>query len=131
MSAEKYLKWSEEKVLDFKPDNIDKVYDDGFVFTRVGKGVMQQTRSVRIDLSKFSLSSENRRILKKITTLDLKSIALPLKDYDYKLGKLAKDFYENKFGMGVMSAQRIKEMLTDAEKSNFNVLLSYASTTDT
>jgi arginyl-tRNA--protein-N-Asp/Glu arginylyltransferase len=47
------------------------------------------------------------------------------KDYDWSLGKLAKDFYESKFGPGIMSAAKVKEMLTSPEKSNFNSLLAY------
>ena len=102
------------------------MYEKGYVFTRKGKGVMQQTRSVRIDLSKFNLSSENRRILKKIEGMTVASKDLPFQGYDFKLGKLAKDFYEQKFGPGIMSAQKVKEMLTDTAASNFNELLVYS-----
>ncbi len=132
-----YLNWSEKTIADFSSGNIDKMYADGFVFTRIGKGVMQQTRSVRIDLSKFSLTSENRRILKKAGEvggdgalgqgLKMYSIPLPMTDYDFKIGKLAKDFYEKKFGAGIMSAQKVKELLTDGEKSNFNSYLRFST----
>jgi arginyl-tRNA--protein-N-Asp/Glu arginylyltransferase len=103
------------------------MYNRGFLFTRLGKGMMQQTRSIRIDLSKFELTSENRRILKKTDGLNSEAKALPLKDYDFRIGKLAKDFYATKFGEGTMSAQKIKEMLTSADKSNFNSLLVYST----
>jgi len=106
------------------------MYEHGYVFTRIGKGVMHQTRSVRIDLSKFELSSENKRILKKIGAMEkhmaLQSVTLPLKDYTYKLAMDAKYFYEKKFGPGIMSAQKIKEMLTDKAKSNFTSLFVYS-----
>jgi arginyl-tRNA--protein-N-Asp/Glu arginylyltransferase len=130
-----YFHWHQKTISDFSEDNISKMYADGYVFTRIGKGVMQQTRSVRIDLSKFVMSSENRRILKKVgalenedlsTSFTITPIALPMKDYDISLGKLAKDFYQTKFGEGIMSAQKIKEMLTDPAKSNFNMLLTYS-----
>jgi len=121
----KYLSWKEEKITDFSPENISAMYNRGFVFTRLGKGVMQQTRSVRVNLGKFSLTSENRRILKK-ANLGLIPIELPLKDYDFSIGKSAKDFYETKFGHGVMSVQKIKEMLTNRTKSNFNAVLRYS-----
>ena len=101
------------------------MYERGYVFTRIGKGVMHQTRSVRIDLTKFELTSENRRILKKVVNLKSDLVALPFSDYDFKIGKLAKDFYEIRFGPGIMSAQKIKEMLIDPTKSNFNTLLIY------
>jgi len=47
------------------------MYDHGYVFTRIGKGVMHQTRSVRVDLAKFELTSENRRVLKKVGAMPL------------------------------------------------------------
>lgn len=102
------------------------MYDHGYVFTRLGKGIMHQTRSVRIDLSIFELSSENRRILKKNSDIALGMTSIPMKNYDWHIGKLAKDFYETKFGPNIMSAQKIKEILTDNNKSNFNSLLSYS-----
>lgn len=120
-----YLSWNEEKIEDFSPENIEKMYEHGFVFTRLGRGIMQQTRSFRIDLEKFNLSSENRRIIKKVPDLQISFTNLPLEKYDFQIGKLAKDFYEKKFGQNIMSAQKVKEMLTDGEKSNFNVLISF------
>jgi len=124
-----YLHWQEEKITDFSPENISAMYDRGFVFTRKGYGVMHQTRSCRINLEKFSLTSENRRILKKGADISVSHEVLPLSDYSFTIGKMAKDFYTTKFGEGVMSTQKIKEMLTDASKSNFNALIVYADKT--
>lgn len=121
-----YLHWDEKTITDFSDANVTAMYDRGYVFTRIGKGVMHQTRSVRIDLSKFQLSSENRRVLKKIAELEKTALDLPLKEYDISIAKLAKDFYEEKFGPSIMSAQKVKEMLTDTSKSNFNELLAYS-----
>lgn len=122
----KYLNWK-EKIIDHpSPRDVAAAYAQGFVFTRIGKGVMHQTRSCRIDLSKFELSSENRRILKKTADISVSSAPLPLDTYDIRIGKLAKDFYDTKFGAGTMSAQKVKEMLVDATKSNFNLLLKYS-----
>ncbi len=120
-----YLRWKEEAVSDLSPENIARMYDAGFVFTRLGKGAMQQTRSCRIDLSKFELSSENRRILKKTEEVELSGAELPYAAYDFSIGKLAKDFYETKFGAGTMSANKIKELMTDPAQSDFNCLFMY------
>jgi arginine-tRNA-protein transferase len=122
----KYLSWNEKTITDFSDKAVSEMYENGYVFTRLGHGIMQQTRSLRIDLSKFEQTSENRRILKKVAGLEIEPVELPLKDYDYSIGKIAKDFYENKFGPGIMSAQKIKEMLTDGAKSNFNRLLRFS-----
>ncbi|MEK7641447.1 MAG: hypothetical protein AAB365_00470 [Patescibacteria group bacterium] len=123
-----YLHWDEKTITDFTDTNISSMYDRGYVFTRIGKGVMQQTRSVRIDLSKFELSSENRRILKKTADVQVTPESIPYQKYHWEIGKLAKDFYSTKFGDGiasVVSAAKIKELLTDGAKSNFNELLVY------
>lgn len=108
------------------------MYENGYVFTRIARGAMQQTRSVRIDLSKFNLTSENRRILKKTSEISGPKVGnLPLQDYNFSIGKLAKDFYDTKFETGVMSAQKVKEMLSDNAKSNFNTLLTYSLSSST
>lgn len=106
-------------------EKIESLYDAGYLATRLGKGIFTKTRSVRIRLSKFALTSENKRILKKVEHISLSKINLPHKEYHWQIGKLAKDFYETKFGRGIMSAQKIKEILTDSEKSNFNALLVF------
>ncbi|HRH23202.1 MAG TPA: GNAT family N-acetyltransferase [Candidatus Magasanikbacteria bacterium] len=120
-----YLSWKRQTLTDFSSENISTSYADGFVFTRRGKGEMDQTRSVRIDLAKFELSSENRRVLKKTDEIALETIPLPYSDYHWSIGKLAKDFYTTKFGDGTFSANKVKEILTDADNSNFNLLLRY------
>lgn len=117
-----YLHWQEKK-LEGTEQEITAAYNDGFVFTRIDKGVMHQTRSVRIDLKKFELSSENRRVLKKVEEIKLEEAQLPDENYDWKIGKLGKDFYDTKFGEGIFSANKIKEILTT--NSNFNLLLKY------
>jgi arginyl-tRNA--protein-N-Asp/Glu arginylyltransferase len=90
------------------------------MFTRIAKGDMYQNNSVRIDLSKFSLTSENRRILKKVD-LTLTAKPIPFSDYNWKIGKMAKDFYDAREAK--FSANKIKELLTTDH--NFNILFDY------
>ena len=125
----KYLHWDEKTLTDFSADTVAGMYGLGYLFTRLGKGVMQQTRSVRIRLNHFQTTSENRRILKKTEGVELAALELPIKNYDWPVGKMAKDFYDTKFGKGIMSAQKMKEILTEPDKSNFNLLLSFTSKT--
>lgn len=120
-----YLHWQEKIITDLSDSKVESLYNDGYVFTRIGKGVMHQTRSVRIDLSKFELSSENRRILKKVETLSLEKHSIPYSPYSWEIGKMAKDFYESRDAD--FSANKIKELLTDSSKSNFNTLLSFSA----
>lgn len=120
-----YLSWNQQTITDFSDANVEALYDQGYVFTRPGKGLMKQTRSVRIDLSKFILNSENRRVLHRVQDYELETAPLPYADYHWSIAKLGKDFYTKKFGPKIFSANKIKEMLTDPAKSNFNLLLYY------
>ncbi len=120
-----YLTWSEKIISDFSESNIESLYNHGYVFTRIDKGVMTQTRSIRVDLKKFVLSSENKRVLKKVEDIDLFVYTVPYSDYNWTIGKMAKDFYDKKFGDKTFSANKTKELLTDNQKSNFNCLLRY------
>jgi len=120
-----YIKWNEKTLETFTEEEIEKSYSEGFVFTRKFKGSMEQTRSIRIDLSKFTLSSENRRILRKNENLKLEIKEIPLTDYNYNIHLLAKKFYSEKFGPKVMSANKIKELVA-TDKNNFNKLFIYS-----
>jgi arginyl-tRNA--protein-N-Asp/Glu arginylyltransferase len=120
-----YLKWGQITLDNFANDQLEDRYAHGFVFGRIGRGVMDETRSTRIDLQAFSLSSENRRILRKVANVTMTAHDIPYTPYDWTIGKLAKDFYDEKFGIGTFSANKIKEVLTDSAKSNFNRLFKY------
>lgn len=117
-----YLTWDKKTVPDFEPSTVEALYNDGYVFTRLGKGVMVQTRSARINLSQFSLSSENRRILKKTDFLALNTAPLPYANYSWQIAKAGTDFY--KIRNAHFSAQKIKELMTSNE-SNFNMVFVY------
>lgn len=120
-----YLNWDTKITDDFSPATIAGLYDAGYVFTRVGKGVMNKNRSFRIRLADFEMSSENRRIARKSEHLSLAVLPLPLSpaEYSWKIGKLAKDFYDAHDA--VFTANKAKELLTDGAESNFNTLLTY------
>ena len=118
-----YLNWKKLTINNFSESNINSLYHEGYLFTREHLGSMYQTRSLRIDLSKFELSSENKRILRKVENLKLQVSELPYDKYDWTIGKLGKDFYTTKFGDGTFSANKTKELLTT--KHNFNKLFVY------
>ncbi len=120
-----YLKWDQKTITDFTDENIDALYDQGYVFGRLGKGTMDQTRSVRINLDFFDLSSENRRVMKKTEGLELQPKSIPFEKYHWSIGKLGKDFYDLKFGEKTFSANKLKEIITLQKESNFNKLFIY------
>lgn len=119
-----YLVWNEKNIEACTPEDIQKLYGEGYVLTRLSNGVMQQTRSIRVHLSAFELSSENRRILKKNAELSPSVAELPFPGYDWTMGKMAKDFYDTKFGPGIFSANKARELLS-TKNTRFNLLLIY------
>ena len=62
-------------------DSLEKIYAFGFLPFRNRTNLFYLARSCRVDLAKFSLSSENRRILKK--TADFNLEVKTLADFDY------------------------------------------------
>lgn len=118
-----YLKWNKQTITDFSDENINRLYNDGYLFGRVHKGYMWQTRSLRIDLQQFKLTSENKRILRKTENLIITNHKLPIANYDWHIGKMAKDFYETKFGINTFSANKVKELLTTHH--NFDLLFIF------
>ena len=120
-----YLVWDEKITTGLSASDINSLYNRGYLFTRKGKGVMNQTRSVRIDLDRFKLTSENKRILRKTKNLTLSPFPVPLSSYNWSIGKMAKDFYDTKFGAGTFSANKVRELLTT--EHNFNILLKYSN----
>lgn len=120
-----YLNWQTKKTDDWSDASINSLYDRGFVATRVDKGIFNQTRSFRISLNEYTPSSENRRILKKMDDTELVVYQLPYRHYHWTIHKLAKEFYTTKFGADTFSANKVKELLQDPGKSNFNRLFVY------
>src|SRR3989344_292804 len=121
-----YLKWSEQTTTDFSDINLNTLYNQGWLFGRTKMGYLYQTRSLRVDLNKFELLSENRRILRKNEDVKLTAYPLPYEKYSWEIGKLGKDFYSTKFGDGTFSANKIKELLT-TKNSNFNRVFVYST----
>lgn len=121
--SDKYISWDNKTINDFSDDHINTLYDQGYVFTRLGLGQMSQTRSIRVNLDKFIISSENKRILKKTGSLTINTVNLPHPNYNWQIHKLGHCFYSVKFGDKTFSANKIKKLLT--EKDNFNLLIEY------
>jgi len=123
---QEYFKTDQKLLTNVNEIDISELYAKGYVFTRVKKGLFNQTRSLRINLENFELNSENRRIQKKNEDLQLEVRKLPYRDYSWEIHKLGKDFYSIKFGDGTMSASKIKELFLETDKSNANYCFTYS-----
>lgn len=91
-------------------DSADRIYEKGFLPIRSIPDVYYLARSLRVDLSGFELSSENRRILKK--TEDFKSDLLTLSEFKYDsiIQKFCKNYMVKKFGKESMTAAGIRRI---------------------
>lgn len=121
--------YSDQVTIDDHSDHtLESFYNQGYVFTRLGRGVMNQVRSLRVNLEMFELSSENKRVLKKAESVVCSLEQLPYHSYHWSIGKMASDFYSTKFGEGIMSANKIKELFTDPKQSNMNSVFVFRDT---
>jgi arginyl-tRNA--protein-N-Asp/Glu arginylyltransferase len=104
-------------------EDIEKLYSQGFKYTRKAPGILQSTRLVRVNLKQFSPNSENRRILNKYPNLKVKYLELKDFEYNWEIGKWMKDFYTKKFGENIFEIPTIKKLF--AGELNFNSVLIY------
>lgn len=88
-------------------DEVEKIYGNGFLPMRNMPEVYYLSRNIRVDLRKFIVSSENRRILKK--TAEFESRLIPMSDFEYTpaVQRLCKKYSDEKFP-GIFSAAAIK-----------------------
>jgi len=91
-------------------DQVEKIYENGFLPIRSIKNVYYLARSLRVDLEKFELSSENRRILRK--TQNFESDLMPLSEFNYtpQIQKFCKDYMVSKFGKLSITAAGIRSI---------------------
>ncbi len=109
--------------LEINNQNFDELYNQGYVLTRK-KGIVSKIISLRVNLKNYSPTSENRRILRKFN-ISINELSLPLINYDWKIGKIAKDFYVIKQNEESFTSNIIKQILTNPNEFLFNTLLNY------
>ncbi len=100
-------------------ESVDNIYKQGFLATRIQNELYYLSRNMRIDLNKFTLTSENRRVLKKNTDLKLQNYSLKKFDFDYSISKMATDFFKAKFGKSIITPQKLKWICTGDFFSDF------------
>ncbi|MDP3888763.1 MAG: hypothetical protein Q8Q24_01830 [bacterium] len=123
---EKYLFPYQVWLLKEEGDSIEKIYDSGFLPIRNLPNVYYLSRNIRVDLSKFSISSENRRILGKTSEFSCRFIPLGEFNYTPVVQKFCKDYMDNRFGKGALSATGIKNIF---QKGVYNKLFVWTDKT--
>lgn len=108
-------------------DNVEKIYESGFLPIRSMASVYFLSRSLRVDLNKFELSSENRRILKK--TENFSSKVIPLSDFDYSptVQKMCSNYADEKFGKDVLPTSTIRAIFRNGVYNNIIVFKDNSS----
>lgn len=91
-------------------DDIGKIYDAGFLPIRNKPGVYYLSRNVRVDLEKFSLSSENKRILNKTVSFEYQLMSLGEFEYSPSVQKFCKIYMDSRFGRGQITATGIRNI---------------------
>lgn len=108
-------------------DNVEKIYENGFLPIRSIQSVYFLSRSVRVDLNKFEPSSENRRILKKTENFSSKVIPLAQFDYGPSVQKMCSNYADEKFGKDVLPTSTIRAIFKNGVYNSIIVFTENSS----
>ncbi len=106
-------------------DNLTRVYQSGFLPFRNNKNLFYLSRSCRSNIENFSLSSENKRVLKNTSHLVPKNVSLADFKYTPKVQKACKDWAKGR-GWKISTAS-LKTIFTD---HIFNQAIIWKDTTN-
>lgn len=108
-------------------DSVEKIYENGLLPIRSIPSVYFLSRSVRVDLSKFDLSSENRRILKKTKNFSSKVISLSDFNYSSMVQKMCSSYADEKLGKDVLPTSTIRAIFKNGVYNNIIVFTDNSS----
>ena len=103
-------------------ESLDEIYNEGFLATRIEKNYFYLTRNLRVKLIDFSLTSENRRVLRKAQDLTMENSELKDLSFNYEITKLGTDYFKAKFQKNIIATQKLKWLLSGEFFTN---LLTY------
>ncbi len=89
-------------------DDIDEIFEKGFLPSRIKKDFFYLSRNLRINLKDFDWNSENRRVLKKTENISIEKQSLKNFKWEYDIGLIAIEFFKEKFGQKIISTQKLK-----------------------
>ena len=87
-----------------------QIFDKGFLPSSRELDLFYLVRQIRINLSNFKRSSENRRILKKCPNIKFKLVARSEFSYTDKWSEFCKNYADIKFGKDIMTYQRLESL---------------------
>lgn len=86
-----------------------EMYAAGFLPSKKDLTRWYKTRSVRVSISRFKPSSENRRILRKGENITLRLVTREEFDYNQEIKKFCKMYADIRFGKDVMTYERLDQ----------------------
>lgn len=99
-------------------EKIDRIYATGFLpysgeAKSEVKNLYYMARSARVDLSSFSLTSENRRIINKFKNFTFSVTEYPASDFlnNDPMLNFCLNYFETRHGVGVISKERLQRIL--------------------
>lgn len=93
-------------------DETAKIYNAGFLPVRSLPNVYYLCRSVRVNLSQFELSSENRRILRKTEAIKSEIIKFSEFNYTSAVQKFCVDYAKTRLGREALPVAAIRSIFT-------------------
>lgn len=100
-------------------DTFHQIYDRGYLpYTgaiHLDYGLFYMARSLRVNLEKFTSSSENRRVGRKLEHLNLEISCIPRADFDFQdehFRNLCLSYAKERFKSGSMSDERLDYVLS-------------------
>ena len=83
------------------------IFGAGFLPSSRSLELFYLCRNIRVDLAKFAPSSENRRILRKGASIEMKLVSRAEFEFTPARREFCKTFADARFGAGVMSYERL------------------------
>ncbi len=114
-------------------DKWSDIYAEGYLpYTgnyQIKDSIFYMARSLRIDLSRFDLSSENRRVNRKMDDLDstLKVVRKEDFRFDHEFMEFASHYAQERFKGGEMSEERLNYLISRLE---LTTVLVYSDQTE-
>ena len=119
-----------------KGENPSDLFARGFLPSSRNLDRFYLCRQVRVSLSEFSLSSENRRIMRKCEGITCRLV--PRAEFDFTEGRqrFCQTYADQKFGAGVMTGERLAALMSspivshlllfsDAEQKEIGLVMLY------
>jgi hypothetical protein len=96
-----------------KQEKPSQIYNAGFLPSKKDLSRFYMCRNVRINLDKFEMNSENRRVSRKNENITFELVKRKDFKYDIEWQKFCANYAREKWGKNIMPENRLKEIFTN------------------